>query len=569
MSGEGERLGWALGGIVAALLVLLWLTGALAGALCGAGWTPIAAGELPITAGRLVSHLGDPRAAWPASSRAALPGPVGFYATAALIISAIAALALAALRLAERIGFELPGNGRRRAPSARWARGHDLRALRVRRAQPGRLTLGRFGRSLIAAGERQSVIAIAPTQSHKTTALAIPALLEWEGPVLATSVKTDLLLDTLPHRESKGEVMVFDPARTTELPRSRMTPLWGARSWRGAMRVAHWLAAAARTSSGSGLQDADFWFAAAEKLLAPLLFAAATGGRTMEAVVRWLDEGAEVSEGEVQELLTDTGVAEAERAYLATQNREERQRSSVYTTAEMILAAFADPYVIAETSGADYSPAALLDGGANTLYLCAPLHEQERLRPLFSMIVQELLAVVYETAAATGRPLDPPLLLLLDEAANIAPIPNLDEIASTGAGQGVQLLSVFQDLAQVSARYGRRASTIVNNHRAKLFGAGISDPETLSYASRVIGSASFEQRSRTAGERGRRSITEGEAYRDLAPGNVLREGALSSAVLVYGNLPPAQIRLRPWFEDAGLREFAPSESSIWEVGREQ
>jgi len=68
------------------------------------------------------------------------------------------------------------------------------------------------------------------------------------------------------------------------------------------------------------------------------------------------------------------------------------------------------------------------------------------------------------------------LLLVLDEAANIAPIPNLDEIASTGAGQGVQLLSVFQDLAQVRSRYGDRAQTIVNNHRAKLFGAGVSRP---------------------------------------------------------------------------------------------
>ena len=76
----------------------------------------------------------------------------------------------------------------------------------------------------------------------------------------------------------------------------------------------------------------------------------------------------------------------------------------------------------------------------------------ERLRTVFSMLVQELLAVVYETVAATGKPLDPPLLLLLDECANIAPIPNLAEIASTGAGQGVQLLSVFHDMAQVSSR---------------------------------------------------------------------------------------------------------------------
>ena len=172
------------------------------------------------------------------------------------------------------------------------------------------------------------------------------------------------------------------------------------------------------------------------------------------------------------------------------------------------------------------------------------------------MIVQELLAVVYETAAATGRPIDPPLLLLLDEAANIAPIPNLDEIASSGAGQGVQLLSVFQDMAQVSSRYGRRASTIVNNHRAKLFGTGISDPETLSYVSRVLGAGEFEQRSRSTGEQGRRSLTEGDTYRDLAPANLVREREPGSGLLVYGHLPPAKIRLRPWFEEKALRELA-------------
>jgi type IV secretion system protein VirD4 len=555
MNKEEKRWLWVAGGVAVLGLAGLWLTGAASAAIFGRRWAPIAAAELPATAIRLLGHLGDPRSAWPPRARGALPGPLPFYFTWASVIVGAAALALLAYRLGEHLGVAELGGESRRAPSARWASGRDLRDLRVSAPCRGRLTLGHYGRSLIAAGERQSVIAVAPTQSHKTTGLAIPALLEWDGPVLATSVKTDLLLDTLAHRESKGEVMIFDPARTTGIGSSRATPLWGSTSWRGAMRVAHWLAAAAKTGSASGLQDADFWFAAAEKLLAPLLFAAAANGKTMESVVRWLDEGAEASEAEVLELLNRGEEPSAGRAYLATQNREERQRSSIYTTAEMVVGAFADPHVITETAAADYSPTSLLDGGANTLYLCAPLHEQERLRTVFSMIVQELLAVVYETAATTGRPLDPPLLLLLDEAANTAPIPNLDEIASTGAGQGVQLLSVFQDLAQIRARYGPRAATIVNNHRAKVIGTGISDPDTLNYAARIIGAGEFEQRSRTAGERGRQSTTEGDTYRDLVPPNVLRGGELGTGLLVYGHLPPARIRLRPWFRDPRLKEL--------------
>jgi type IV secretion system protein VirD4 len=402
----------------------------------------------------------------------------------------------------------------------------------------------------MAAEERQSVIVVAPSQSGKTTGLAIPALLEWQGPVLATSIKGDLLADSLARRQALGEVMVFDPTQVTGKETARASPLHGCGSWRGSMRMAHWLASSARAGSG-GLRDSEFWYATAEKLLAPLLFAAASSGRTMEAVVSWLDQGPEASEAEVAALLEQSGAGEAERAWFATQNREERQRSSVYTTAEIILAAFADPRVIEETAAADYTPARLLDGGMNTLYLCAPAHEQERLRTLFATMISELLAVAYESAAASGRPIDPPLLLVLDEAANIAPVPNLDEVASSGAGQGVQLLSVFQDLAQVKVRYGERAETIVNNHRAKLFGAGISDPATLGYVSQIVGAGEFDQNTHSRGERGH--TTSGtKTYRDLASASVVRGADPGSGLLVYGHLPPAKIRLRPWYEEKSL-----------------
>ena len=95
---------------------------------------------------------------------------------------------------------------------------------------------------------------------------------------------------------------------------------------------------------------------------------------------------------EISELLEQAGEEGALRAWRAVFGRDTRQRSSIYMTADVAMRAFADPAVAAETAGSDYSPAMLLDGRANTLYLCAPRHEQRRLRPLFSMIVQELLA---------------------------------------------------------------------------------------------------------------------------------------------------------------------------------
>lgn len=553
---EETRIYWIAGGVAATTLAILWLTGAAAGALFGSGWAPIHLDQLLFAAIRLPSHLDSPRAAWPRGVARGLPGPLGFYTSLVLVLAASAGFAWVARGCVDRLGIALPFPGQeRRPPSARLASKRDLKLLRVPSPQPGRLTIGRRGGMLLATEERQSVIVFAPTQTFKTTGFAIPALLEWEGPVLATTVKNDLIADTLARRAALGEVAIFDPARATDMPTSRITPLWGATTWRGAVRVGGRLMSAARLGRSSGMQDADFWFAAAEKLVCPLLFAAAANGETMGTVIRWLDEGPEASDLEVTDLLQETGVAEARRQWQATLNREERQRSSIYTTAEIALAAFADPIVLEETAGADYTPSMLLDGGANTLFLSAPRMEQERLRPLFSNIVQEHLALVEALFAETEKPLDPPLLLLLDEAANIAPVPHLDQVAATVAGQGVQLLSIFQDLSQTEAVYGPRASSIVNNHAAKFVGSGISDPKTTRFFSDLIGAGMFRQQSQTAGEKGRRSTTEGETYRDLAPPTVLRESKPGTGILVYRHLRPTNISLRPWFKERKLKEL--------------
>src|SRR5207248_3542237 len=184
-------------------------------------------------------------------------------------------------------------------------------------------------------------------------------------------------------------------------------------------------------------------------------------------------------------------------------------------------------------------PKHLLDGKRTTAYLCAPAHEQRRLQPLFATLVQEIVAHAYEQATRSGGPLDPPLLLVLDECANIAPLRELATLASTGAGQGIQLVSVFQDLAQINAVYGRdRAPTIVSNHRAKVILSGVADAQTLDYVGRLLGDEEVQQVPSTTGAEGRTSTTQSVAHRSLAPANALREMRPGHGVLVYGHLPP-------------------------------
>ena len=144
------------------------------------------------------------------------------------------------------------------------------------------------------------------------------------------------------------------------------------------------------------------------------------------------------------------------------------------------------------------------------------------------------MAHAFATATKSGRPLDPPLLVVLDEAAHIAPLPELDGLAATCASHGIQIVTVWQDLAQVRGRYGARAPTVLNNHRAKLFLPGIADPDTLEYASRLIGDEEASHPSVTRDPTGRRSTTSSTAPRRLLPPEALRCLPRGRAVLVYG-----------------------------------
>ena len=60
------------------------------------------------------------------------------------------------------------------------------------------------------------------------------------APVLAASVKTDLVAHTLRWRRSCGRVWLYDPSRCTGLRTSPWSPLQAASHWSGARRVAHW-----------------------------------------------------------------------------------------------------------------------------------------------------------------------------------------------------------------------------------------------------------------------------------------------------------------------------------------
>jgi type IV secretion system protein VirD4 len=548
---------WPLLGLCAALATVLAvaiIASALAGLLAHARPIWISPPQAGTLLARLLSRLSDPALAWPAADRRDLPSAGQLQAVLLISLIAVAAAIGLAWRVARRLRDAAPGRR-----SATWATRSDLAELRVRRPERGRITLGHHRRALIAAEPRASVMVVGPTQSGKTTGLVVPAMSEWDGPVLATSIKTDVLHQTLAARAELGEARVFDPTQATSLGHAVWSPLSASTSWTGARRTAAALLGVGDHAARSA--DDAFWRPAGARYLAALLFAATQAtDLTMADVLHWIATSDFDEPSKLLDASNQPGTAAATDSIQSVKGADHRFASSLLQTIATALDAWQEPQVAGATMGESRISADWLLSGANTLYLVAPANEQRRLSGLFAALVAHIVAGAYERSANSGRPIDPALLLALDEVCNIAPLPNLDEIASTGPGQGVHLLCVLQNLSQGYDRWGRdRAETIIANHRARLFCSGIGDRATLDYLKATLGEEeiariSTQQRSiATPGSR-----THSTEHRPLATPHRVRQADRHRSLLVYGRLAPAWITLRARHH-AAERKAGPSQ----------
>ena len=544
----------AIVGIALGLAAAVWLWGGLAGSLFGGGWPRISLAQLLEVIVRLPGRIGHPAAAWPSGSRRLLPDAAGFYVAFGLLATVTAA----AVTAAARVG--LMGTLRRRSAGARWATGTELGALRGG-AQAGRLALGRSRGRLLHAEERHALVAFGPPQSGKSAGLAMPALLEWDGPAVASSIKTDLLAGTVARRRRLGPVFVFDPFELSGAAAQTWSPLGNAQTWDGALEVA-WRLAAAGELDQRGVEGGDFWAIAAEQRLAPLLFTAARTDAGMEAVVRWaygqgtreLDNAISQLTGSARNEAELEGAHAAYDALRAFEAQADRTRSSIEATAQGLLRAYRFARVLRSARGSEISADALLDERA-TLYLIGDAKASKLLRPIFLALLSEIVDRAYERATLAGGRLALPLLLCLDEAGNVAPLPNLAEVASTAPSHNIQLVSIFHDLAQARSRYGRQAETVVNSHRARMLLPGVADLDTLRYFSGLAGEEEARETTRTTGSGGGTRTT-GVRRRPLVAPEALRQLPAGHALLLYGRIPPTEVSLRMWFADRRLRKLA-------------
>ncbi len=333
-----------------------------------------------------------------------------------------------------------------------------------------------------------AAIIVGPPKAGKTRKVIAPTLAAWAGPALVTSTKGDILASA-GHRSRIGPVAVYDPTGSLGHAEASVgfSPLSRCQTWDGAVEVAAALLSPA--SADETVRHGEHFAIAARALLAPLFHAAALSGGGIDRARGWLGRS-EFSQA--AEILRGAGatIALEELSGVAAQAVGD-YRTSVLGTAQVALA-WASRAAVRASSDPTLTPQ--IDLGEliaknGTLYVVSPSRIQEELAPLIAALLDALCAQAIDVAitSPTGR-LKHPLLLALDEVANIAPIRSLPRLLSEGIQQGIVPVLGVQDMSQARARWGEHeTATMWSTPALRLVLAGVADPYTAQLVSDACG----------------------------------------------------------------------------------
>ncbi|MER6050121.1 type VI secretion protein [Streptomyces sp. NPDC001793] len=277
------------------------------------------------------------------------------------------------------------------------------------------------------------------------------------GPLVVATTDPALWAETKDARAKLGPVPVYDPTHRLDTPaRLRWSPTAGCEEIGTAAARAVALLAPVRPVGALDSAVAD----AAQTLLRCWLHAAALDGRPFRQLHRWAHAAGGAQEP-VRILRTHTKAAagqagELESVLTAHTERRELAKELVGRA----LTALSSVH-IRDASNPLRSDALVLESfiaEGGTLYVVGESLENPRTDPGAMPLLTALLSHVVEHGrrmaerSSDGR-LDPPLTLVLDDIAALAPLPALPGLLESGRARGLLTLATMRSREQARARW--------------------------------------------------------------------------------------------------------------------
>jgi len=408
-----------------------------------------------------------------------------------------------------------------------------VRLIRPATEFAARLGRAQYGRRLYAAFELHRLV-LAPPRTDKTGLLA-DWIIRHPGPVLTTSTRADLPQLTGPSRRrlGHGREYVFNPEGVGDVPSTFAWDLLGACTDElMAFKMADWLA-----GDTPGYGDLAWFEEQGTMGMSGLLLAAAKTGATLAEVYSWVQRR---GQERALAVLAEHGNMEL-YAVARSLMEENRTAASVRSTIARALKWAVIPQLAAAVDRRGTFNAREFALGGGTLHLIASGDSRSVIAPLLRALASHVHfeAGLAGSRTAAGR-LDPPMLMAMDEVAQVCPV-DLPSMLADSAGKGIVFVTVAHSLAKLEERWGEEgAANIWAISGVKMLLRGISEPATLEDVSRVCG---------TLGD-------DGDDKARIVPPDVLRRLPKHSALVVNMDLSPAIVRVSRAWKRRSVRRLA-------------
>ncbi|MEU4033598.1 type VI secretion protein [Streptomyces collinus] len=304
------------------------------------------------------------------------------------------------------------------------------------------------------ADRPEAAVLYGPPANRHTA--AVQAVRDAEGPAVVVTSNPALWQDTKDARAKLGPTLLYDPAHRCDTPaRLHWSPTSGCQDKQTAVDRAKALISPVQPTARIDQAVTD----TAITLLRSYLHAAALESRTVRHVHRW-SQGLQVQDA-VRTLRTHPKAAPGAAGELeAALTAHPERRDMAQELTSRALAALSTVN-IREACTPNRTDALALDSFVHeggTLYVVGESIEDPRTNPGAMPLLTALVSSVVERGrhmaerSSSGR-LDPPLTLVLDDVAAVAPLPQLPDLLVTGATQGLPTLALLRSREQARARW--------------------------------------------------------------------------------------------------------------------
>lgn len=403
---------------------------------------------------------------------------------------------------------------------------------------------------------------LATNGGGKTVMVMAPAALSAPGALVVTSNETSIVDLIATPRARRGRVWVFDPLGRAHWPEPMVwDPIAGCEDSEQA------LARGVAFTAGLGANGADstnsgFFKTNAMIAMSRLLHAAAVEHRSIDEVLSWA-LNLESQGSRAVEMVRGSSHPLADKEWMAMLESVSSGADDTVASSRQTLAQAVDPLTLRRITkwvrpqeGAAVFDARKFVTSTDTLVLISDDSSATNVGPLTTMLLQEVFDAAKERAAEHGR-LDPPLRMVLDEVANIAPIDKLPELASEVRKLGIQLVLAFQSDLQPRMRWGAdRGQHLLEQMAAELLLPGVKSASTLERFSKYVGKVDVQHETVSFSEGMVTGGSSSEQERDALRPEQIRTLANGEGLLVWRNAPPMIIHPTPWFKTPAAAQLS-------------